>query len=294
MSASAPPKAPSLAAALPPSRLPASQRIIAIGDVHGDLQATRKALALGGLIDAADQWVGGRTTLVQTGDILDRGDDEQAIIDLFERLAVQAKEARGAVYVLNGNHELMNAMGDFRYVTAGGFVDFSDAPGVSLDNPLLSRLPAKAKYRAAALLPGGAYARKLARHAVVLMVGDNVFVHGGVAPQHARYGIERINREASEWLSGGNPVGRKLVTEPQSVVWMRHYSDRPDSGDCALLAETLTILKAKRMVVGHTPQQQLRSECDERVWLIDTGMARAYPGEPSALEIIGDKVRPLH
>ena len=127
----------------------------------------------------------------------------------------------------------------------------------------------------------------------MLQVGDNVFVHGGVLPRHARYGIERINRETSEWLRGGDPAGQRVVSEPQSVVWVRHYSDKPDAADCALLTETRQLLKAKRMVVGHTPQPQLRSECDERVWLIDTGMARAYPGQPSALEIVGDQVRPL-
>src|SRR5262245_60772701 len=67
-----------------PSKLPAAPRLVAIGDIHGDLAAARAALRTGGVIDADDHWSGGTATVVQTGDILDRGDDEQAIVDLFE------------------------------------------------------------------------------------------------------------------------------------------------------------------------------------------------------------------
>jgi hypothetical protein len=100
-----------------PLRVPAAGRIVAIGDLHGDLNATRQALRLAGAIDASDQWIGGDLVVVQTGDQLDRGDNEQEILDLFERLASQAAKTGGAVYSLNGNHELMNAVFDFRYVT---------------------------------------------------------------------------------------------------------------------------------------------------------------------------------
>ena len=34
-------------------------RIIALGDLHGDLNATRQALHLAGAIDESDHWVGG-------------------------------------------------------------------------------------------------------------------------------------------------------------------------------------------------------------------------------------------
>lgn len=95
-------------------------RIVAIGDVHGDLQATRAALRLAGAIDEQDHWVGGNLTVVQTGDQLDRGEDEQAILDLFDALGEEAAAAGGAFYPLLGNHELMNAKGDLRYVTEGG------------------------------------------------------------------------------------------------------------------------------------------------------------------------------
>src|SRR5690606_1106229 len=48
------------------TRYAAAERVVAIGDVHGDLAATRAALKLAGLIDDRDVWTGGHTVLVQT------------------------------------------------------------------------------------------------------------------------------------------------------------------------------------------------------------------------------------
>ena len=45
--------------------LPAVPRIVAIGDLHGDLGKARRAFRLGGLIDEDDSWIGGTTTAVQ-------------------------------------------------------------------------------------------------------------------------------------------------------------------------------------------------------------------------------------
>src|SRR5262249_39059382 len=105
--------------------LPAPARLVAIGDLHGDLEATRRVLRIAGALDDKDRWVGGALVVVQTGDELDRGDGERAIVDLFDRLADEAKAAGGAVVALNGNHEVMNVELDFRYVTEGGYKDFA-------------------------------------------------------------------------------------------------------------------------------------------------------------------------
>ncbi len=271
-------------------RFPAPRRLVAIGDVHGDFQATVRALRIGGLIDADHRWTGGDTVLVQTGDVLDRGDDEQRIVDLLVELKEQAKAAGGVVHTLHGNHELMNAAGDFRYVTPGGFADFEDAPGLSFEDSGLSRFPRPQRARAAAWLPGGAYAKKIAQNPVVLVVGDTVFAHGGVLPKHVDE-LDRVNREVTAWLLGDGPAGRRHVSSPDSPVWSRHFSDEPDEADCRLLEETLKRLGVRRMVVGHTVQPRIRPACDQRVWRVDVGMAAHYGGKPEVLEITDDTVR---
>ncbi len=266
-----------------PSRYPAAPRLVAIGDVHGDLDATRRALRLAGAIDANDRWIGGDLVVVQAGDVLDRGDDEQAILDLLHRLAGEAAAAGGALHMLLGNHEAMNALGDFRYVTSGGFTDFADVPGLPVDAPALAQLPPEQRPRAAAFAPGSVYARRLAASNAVIQVGDTVFVHGGVLPAWAKYGIERMNTELRCWLAGHGAPPAVLATQ-DNPLWSRDYSQPPER--CEELAAALAILGAARMVVAHTPQPAgISAACDQRVWRIDTGMAAHYGGPTQVLEI---------
>lgn len=274
-------------------RFEAASRLIAIGDVHGDISATREALRLGGLIDAEDTWTGGEAVVVQTGDVLDRGDDEQAILDLLMKLQEQASAVGGRVHLLSGNHELMNAAGDFRYVTPGGFRDFEGIEELNTSQPGLARVPPSQRARAAAFLPGGLYARKIAPHPVAIVVGDSVFAHGGVLPKHVRYGLDRMNAEVTAWMLGRGRVGMKVVSTPDSPVWSRHYSDQPDASDCELLKSALGALEAKRMVVGHTVQPTISSACDHQVWRVDVGMAKHYGGKPEVLEITDAGVRAI-
>jgi hypothetical protein len=293
----APPAKVEPALALDPSfQFPAVERIVAIGDLHGDVSALRAALRLGGAIDEAGKWIGAKLFVVQTGDQLDRGDDEPQILDLLERLSVEARAAGGAVYALNGNHEVMNVQADFRYVTPDGFHDFSGGHPDALHAQLTARVTPEQRGRTAAFLPGGEVARRLARQPMVVQVGGNVFVHGGVLEQHVRYGLGRINQELSAWMAGPpTEPAPASVSAQRAPIWVRDYSDgTPSAERCAELGRVLAALSAQRMVVGHTVQQQgINSACDARVWRIDVGLSRFYGGKPSVLEIRGDTLRPL-
>ncbi|MFV8749944.1 shewanella-like protein phosphatase [Nannocystaceae bacterium ST9] len=278
------------------ARLPAPARLVAIGDLHGDIAATRAAFRLAGAIDQDDRWIGGDLVVVQTGDQLDRGDDEQAILELLERLQGEAKAAGGALHVLNGNHEFMNALGDLRYVTPGGFADFADAPGTDIDDPALERaladVPAEARPRLAAFLPGRTWAKKLADQPVILIVGDSVFAHGGILPSWAKVGPETINAEAEAFLLGEREQPPEAIVDPEGPVWTRAYSANPDAAACAMLDETLEILGVERMVVGHTVHTEgVTSACEGKVWMVDVGLAKYYGGPVEVLEIRGDAVR---
>ncbi len=271
----------------PPTVLEAPERLVAFADVHGDLAATRNVLKLAGLINESDAWIGGTTMVVQTGDQLDRGDDEQAILDLFESLSEQAWNAGGGFYPLLGNHETMNVALDLRYITDGGFLDFADIPYDPSD-PFLASYPEEQRGRVAAFRPDGPYAMILAGHNLTMMVGDTVFVHGGILPDHARAGLATINADVQAWIRGEADKPSQWVHSETAPVWSRHYSDDPDASDCATLTETLEILGAARMVVGHTVQSAANPDCDGKVWRMDVGMAAHYGGSPAALEIVGE------
>ena len=94
-----------------------SKSVIAIGDVHGDFDDFVAILQHTGLIDKQHHWTGGKTTLVQVGDLLDRGPKPRDVMDLLMALEKEASKDGGRVESLLGNHEMMNIMGDLRYVT---------------------------------------------------------------------------------------------------------------------------------------------------------------------------------
>jgi hypothetical protein len=52
-------------------------RIVAIGDVHGAYNNLVALLKNAGLIDEKRNWIGGKTHLVQLGDVVDRGPESR-------------------------------------------------------------------------------------------------------------------------------------------------------------------------------------------------------------------------
>jgi hypothetical protein len=266
---------PSCTVAPLPLRVPAPKRLVAIGDLHGDLGGTRAALRTAGAIDDHDHWIGGELVVVQTGDVLDRGDDEQAILDLVTKLETEARAAGGAFIMLLGNHELMNAAGDFRYVTPAGFHDFDDVPGLAETTP---------RSRVAALGAGGSYARRLAAHAVIAIVGDTVFSHAGVLGTWVTR-VDDVNQTTRCWMDGQSSEQPQALTSDDSPVWTR-AAGMP-SVDCAQVHAALDALQVKRMVVGHTVQEHgITPACDDTLWRIDVGLAKPYGGPIEVLELV--------
>lgn len=275
---------------------PGPVRIVAIGDIHGDLEAARGALRVGGLIDDTDQWIGAQSIVVQVGDILDRGDDERAILELFDSLKDEAQAMGGDVVVLNGNHEIMTVAGYYDYATEGTCNAFQDLEGMQVDDSGLDELSDACRYRAAAFLPGGPYARLLAEHPVVQVIGDSVFVHGGLFESHLDYGLERVNEETSAWMRAERELPPAAVDyTTNSMVWTRTYSvESVAQPACEILTGVLDRLGVERMVVAHTVQPSINAACGGRVWRIDTGMSAYFDGSVEVLEIFDGEVSVLN
>jgi hypothetical protein len=273
------------------------RRIVAIGDVHADINAFRRALRTAGAIDSRDQWVGGALTIVQLGDLIGRSDDEKEVLDFLFDLQRRARKAGGTVHALIGNHEVFGGRLDNQAVGPNPFPAWEQLTGLKRDDPRLRHLPPHARARGAALMPGGPYARQLAELPVILKIGGTVFAHGGVVPRWARYGADRINREVGDWLRGAaveEPDSTLGVDDGDRVMWTRQFSAGVTPADCDVLAESLKILGARRMIVAHTVHEEITARCDERVWAVDVGMSRAYGGRVEVLEIIDDsKLRVL-
>jgi len=250
-------------------------RIVAIGDLHGDLDNALATLRLAGIVDDSGKWAAGSTTLVQTGDVTDRGPDSKAILDLLQRLKAEAKNAGGRVVPLLGNHEVMNMQGDNRYVHPGDYTSFGGADA-----------------RAQAFDVDGPYGSRLAKQDIVAKVGDAIFTHGGVHPTFASMGVDGINDAWHAALRGGDAA----VIGNAGPLWYRGFVQDPEPAACALLAESLDKLGAKRMVVGHTTRRngKIESRCGGALQVIDTGISDHYGGNLAAWEWSNGDARAIY
>lgn len=269
------------AALLTPTSLFA-ERIAAIADVHGDFAAFMKALQLAGAVDESCRWIGGTLKVVQTGDFLDRGEDELRIMDAIERLEREAAAAGGAFYPLLGNHELINVQLIFIYVTPGGFQLFNQAFPEAADDRKLAKKKEK-RGRVFAMRPGGPFAMRLSKLKTMLLLDGTLFVHGGISQRAADFGIDRLNQEVSEWMQGKAAKPPEPMRHSDNPLWNRKWSRGTRQRDCAALASMLKQVGAKRMVVGHSVQPDVNSFCDGLVWRIDTGNSKVFGGKPSVL-----------
>jgi hypothetical protein len=124
------------------------EKIVAVGDLHGDYDAFVSIISDPelGIVDKDLRWIAGNTHFVQLGDVMDRGSYAKDIFDLLIRLEKEAAEAGGMVHFLLGNHEELNLMGialDYPdYVTSQQFHDFlPEDDREKIDREFMSSLP---------------------------------------------------------------------------------------------------------------------------------------------------------
>ena len=161
------------------------KRIIALGDIHGDVRALATSLHMSHLIDDRGNWIGKDSVLVQLGDVLDRGPNDYWCMRLLIKLQEQARASGGDVICLLGNHEVMNAQLDFRYVDPAAWAGWEledDGRGSAASEAAQVAIHALPKYmhgRVNALRRGhGTLSKTLSTWPVCVVVGDTVFCHG--------------------------------------------------------------------------------------------------------------------
>lgn len=227
----------------------ASARIVAVGDLHGDYDAWEEIARAADLVDEDGHWKGGTTTLVQLGDIADRGPDSLRIIRQLQDLQEEAAEAGGAVVVLLGNHEAMNVLGDLRYVHPGEYEAFEDRRSEGRreatwkanrekllayyrqEDPELSEREAKAKWIAETPLgmlahrrawsPGGELGSWASGLPAVVRIGATLFAHGGLSEERTREPIKALNARYRYALGADPATDRAVLEDPLGPLWYR-------------------------------------------------------------------------
>ncbi len=220
----------------------ASARVVAVGDIHGDFDALVSILQEAGIIDDQRRWSGGNATLVQTGDILDRGAQDRQVMDLLMELEEQASKGGGRVVVLLGNHEMMNIMGDLRYVAPEVYSSFVDgkseqhrqkayqdyvklikqrAQALGKETSITAEFerqwmrehpPGFLEYRKA-LEPKGQYGSWLRKRPAIVQIADTIFLHGGIHPSLASLKVKEINQRIKDEIQAFDTYTQYMVQE---------------------------------------------------------------------------------
>lgn len=298
------------------------ERIIAIGDLHGDYPAYLMTLRSAGLIDERDQWSGGKTHLVQLGDIPDRGADTLRIIAHMKALARQAKKKGGLVHKLLGNHEAMNTYGDLRYVSAGEFAAFTSRESGKLRDRYYENVLADIKLREPEKFaslgesfreewntthplgwvehqqawnprwnPQGEYFNWAMESEVAIQINDLIFLHGGLSGAYCRNSLASLTDKARAALRESNPATPSILTDPFGPLWYRGLSGVEPVASSETVGAILGQHGARRIIVGHTPTEgAIWPRYSARVIQVDTGLSAAYGGHVGYLEVSDGKL----
>jgi len=290
--------------AAPACQLTGVDRVVAVGDVHGAYDRYVEILRTTGLLDDRLRWTGGRTHLVQLGDVVDRGPDSLKALDLLERLEKDASRAGGAVHALLGNHEVMRIVGDVRFATAGEYEAFTTAKSADVRSEYVEGAKKAGEPVSAppqlgfvemrqAFGRNGRYGRWLRSHDAVVQIDGVVFVHGGISPAVAGLSCDAINEAVRRSLTDGLDDLRRdpttqLVTRVDGPLWYRGLAEEPETF-APSVDDILSRQNARAIVIAHTvtPDRRVRARFGAKVIQIDTGMQPAYvaDGRASALEI---------
>ena len=227
-----------------PPNVPAapSESVVAIGDVHNNFEGFVAILRRTGLTDQQNHWTGGKTTFVQVGDLLDRGPKPREVMDLMMALEKEAGQTGGRVVSLLGNHEMMNMMGDLRYVTPMNYASFADSNSeqrqksaydeyakwrnkhaeliAELSQPMeltetewMARHPLGFIEQREAFGPKGEYGRWLRGHNALAQIGEEIFLHGGIHPDLAKMKVDALNSRIRDEIKAFDEVKQYLQDE---------------------------------------------------------------------------------
>jgi hypothetical protein len=322
------PRAPQASAF--PCDIQTTERIVAVGDIHGAFDQFVAILRAAGLIDNRNRWSGKKAVFVQTGDVLDRGPDSRKALDLLKKLEGEAQRAGGRVVALLGNHELMRLVSDWRYVSQGETDAFKTGDSADLRDRALTVFSAEAEKSAKAAgkpfepaayreqfmkeIPLGSLEMRFAfdtkgeygawvrQRAAVARVNGILFLHGGISEPVSMMGCEGVNAAVRKDLQS-LPVPLAQVASLFSAsetgpLWYRGLATEPEASLGPTLDVIFERMKARAIVIGHTTVAgKLTPRLGGRVILIDTGMVNGefYPGGvASALELQGDKATAIY
>jgi hypothetical protein len=265
--------------------------VVVIPDIHGDRDALLRSLWLAikqvdsehSLLEyermaeafQAMEYEGPKLSfkenvvLVQLGDVLDRGPYG---IEIF-RILSGIPHVIGWKYVqLYGNHEILNFVNEadrFLHPRETELLQLQDRKSLfSHGGPLRTRITDISLGMLRLVGPGTA---------------STLFVHGGLDLDwiESELGINdgdvyNINLLIADMAKSDDSIEVNRLNSGDSLVWTRALAQQPESIACLLVQRILERFKVHRIVVGHTPQEDMRAKtrCAGKIVLTDVMMSR--------------------
>ena len=251
-----------------------NNRIVIIGDIHGDIRRFKDILIDAKIINKNIEWIAEpkNTIVIQMGDQVDSVNRDPSLeewevlsdvemiyfTDLLNKIALSKG---GRVISLIGNHELMNIIGNFSYVSNN-----------SLNN----------NYKRQELFkPGGTLSAILSQRPLVVKIGKLLFCHAGLTLEHlnilSKYNkdISYINTIWKNFIKNNaikiedKEIFENIILDMDGMLWTR---DLNNGEDLIKLKEQLGCIY---MFVGHTVVERVKL-INDFIWYTDTGISRSF------------------
>lgn len=252
--------------------LPLQKRIIIIGDVHGDIKRFKNILIDANVINNNFEWIAEppETVIIQLGDQIDSKNrfpsienwevlKDYEMIYFTDKLNLIARAKGGYCISLIGNHELMNIIGDFSYVSQN-----------SISNDRINLFKAK-----------GSLALSLAKRPLICKIGDLLFCHAKLDLEHLNLlkkyekKLFYINDLWKNYLENATIniedkiLFDNIILGSNGILWNRNENN---SASTSILFKELGITY---MFLGHTCYDKILLK-DNQIWYCDTGLSRSF------------------
>lgn len=244
--------------------------IAVVSDIHGQYDLMVALLKNHSIVNENLDWSFGKGHLVINGDIMDRGDKVTEILWLAYKLEQQALKSGGRVHFLVGNHELMVARDDLRYLHPK-YVTAAEIMGITIGE----------LYGFNSIL--GNWIRQ---RPAIITINDLLFVHAGISPEliDRKMTAKSVNKMFQETILGPFPPKAKkeddywFLMESNGPVWYRGYFDKGEITESGI-DEILSYFKSKHIIVGHTSFQTVSSHFGGKVIGVDSSIKDGEDGE---------------
>ena len=254
---------------------PKCDRLVIIGDIHGDIKRLKTILIDAKIINNNIEWIAEppNTVVVQMGDQVDSLNRDESIAEwevlddveviYFTNLLDKFAQSKGGRFIsIIGNHEFMKVIGNYSYVYNKSMAN----------NENKRRELFKAK---------GVLSPILSKRPIVLKIGELFFCHAGLTTKHLELlkkydkDISYINRIWKNFVLHSNVLKEdkelfdNILLDYNGILWTRELDNQND------LNEMLKSINCTFMFVGHTVMDGIKFY-NNKVWYTDTGISRAF------------------